>query len=408
VASGVANQPAGIGDAGLPLEVRRAEYFLVRIPLRFAVRHALAERAENITGFLVLGDEEGRLGIGEFLPREYVTGETLDDCLKCLRQLAPEFTVWPISDPVVFLDCQARATAAMRGVAALGALELALLDLWGKRSGRPVAQLLRAQTSCDGTDGSLSTGETAIYSAVYPLASGWKRRALHLFYRTLMRMEQLKLKGTGRIEADLAHVQAVRRAYRWSVAIRLDLNGSLAPEHAEVYFSRMLEADVRWFEQPFPKEDLATVARFQREFASELVLCGDESVCTMEDLERSLSEGAFRAVNLRIGKHGGLLPALRIYRRAVESGLATQLGCLVGETSVLAYAGLHFAALARRLRFREGCFGRYLVRWDVIQPSLTFSWRGRVPFRRLPAAGLAPSFDLERLRRHAFETGSLV
>ena len=138
-----------------------------------------------------------------------------------------------------------------------------------------------------------------------------------------------------------------------------------------------------------------------------MVFCADESVCSMEDLERAINEGAFRAINIRIGKNGGLLNALKLYKKSLENGLETQLGCLVGESSVLAYAGLHFAAIADRLRYHEGCFGKILVKWDVVRPSLTFSREGRVSLSQLPNAGLVPMFNVDRLRQQAFQSGVL-
>lgn len=384
------------------LRIERAEFYLVRVPLRFAVNHALASRRENVAGFVVLHGGQGRAGIGEFLPREYVTGETLADCLACLRQIARALKECPAEDPIPFLDALRVEARNHRGqLAALGALELALLDLWGKSVHRPAWQLIEPE----GRAGD----QALIYSAVYPLTSARARWALNLFYRSLLRMRHLKIKGTGDVEEDTAAAAAIRRAFPYPVEMRLDLNGSLPPPRAEEYFTRMLRHETRicWFEQPFPKHDWESAGRFQKQFGNRVVLCGDESICTLEDLERARAEGAFRAVNIRIGKSGGLLPALSIYRRAQEVGLETQLGCLVGESSVLGYAGLHLAAVAGQLRYREGCFGRYLLKWDPIQPSLTFSRHGRVGLDRLPAAGLVPPFDLERLRRRAIRSGCL-
>ena len=366
------------------------------------MQHALASRTANTSGFVVLTANAGSLGIGEFLCREYLTGETPEDCVRYLRQLAPLLTQAPIDNPPEFINVLWRQTHDQTGkYGAMCALELALFDLWGKQQGKPVAELLRP--------GALEGNRTPVYSAVYPFASGLKLTALHLLYRTLVRAEHIKVKGTGRITDDVSYVAAVRRAFSYPVDIRLDLNGSLLPDHAEEYFLRMLDSQdgVRWFEQPFPKNERGVSAQFQKRFAGNLMFCADESVCSMEDLTRIVEQGAFRAINIRIAKNGGLLNALKLYEKAIESGLEVQLGCLVGETSVLAYAGLHFAALAERLRHHEGCFGKYLIKWDIIQPSLTFSRRGCVPFTRLPQAGLVPMFNLNRLRRQAFQSGPL-
>ncbi|MGQ0571519.1 MAG: mandelate racemase/muconate lactonizing enzyme family protein [Armatimonadota bacterium] len=382
--------------AGLPLRVARAAVYLVPIRLRVTVEHALAFRKSNLAGFVVIEAADGVAGIGEFLCRDYVTGESTDDCVDCLRRLGRRLVGAVIEEPLRFIqDLWLDENLGRGKIGALCGLELALLDLVSKRTERSIADLIGRAA--------VDRSATLTFSAAYPLARGAKLAALHVFYRTLMRMDQIKVKGTGDIAADLDYLMAIRRAFPYPVSVRIDLNGSLRPEVAGEYFTRMLESPhgVRWFEQPFSRHDLVSARWFQQEFADDIVLCGDESLCTVEDLERAIHTQAFRAINIRIAKHGGLLKALEIYDRAVGAGMDAQLGCLVGESSVLAYAGLHFAALAGPLRSHEGSFGTYLITWDVIRPSLRYSRRGLVPLARLPASGMIPHVDLARLKRTA-------
>ena len=224
------------------LRIIKAEFFLVRIPLRFSVEHALASRTANTTGFVVLTAEDGSLGIGEFLCREYVTGETLEDCLHCLKQIAPLLARSIIENPIPLIQSLWDSSAGLRGkYATICAIELALFDLWGKHQGKPVAEIL--------CPGAWWSHQTFVYSAVYPFASGLKLLALHLFYCRLMRLTHVKVKGTGDIEKDLAYVQEIRRSFPYPVQARLDLNGSLSPNRADEYFSRMLKSKdgVTWF-----------------------------------------------------------------------------------------------------------------------------------------------------------------
>ena len=386
----------------MALRIIRAEYFLVEIPLRVRVEHALASRTQSLSGFVVLTDDTGCMGIGEFVCRDYVTGEKPEDCLEYLDQLVRGLINRPIDEPLAFIqDIWNTSHGAMGRQGALCAFELALLDVWGKRHGQPVVELLRpgvSQCNC-----------RVRYSAVYPFASGVKLAALNVLYRTVIRAEQIKVKGTGCAADDASYIARIRQAFPYPVDLRLDLNGSLSPSHAEEYFRRLTEppAGIRWFEQPFPKDAWDASEAFQQQFDGQLILCADESICSMDDLTRATARGAFRAVNIRIAKNGGLLRSLAMYQQALAGGLETQLGCLVGESSVLAYAGLHLAVLADALRYREGCFGKYLMKWDVIQPSLTFSHGGQVSFRHLPKAGLVPHFDLHRLRERAIRSGVL-
>jgi muconate cycloisomerase len=394
---------AGGRATAAPPHIVAAHFYVVRVPLRVSVEHALAARSANTTGFLVLQSADGTVGIGEVLARDYVTGETLDDCARYLQGLGRELTGGAGGDALAFTVSLWQREPAHGRIGAICSLELALLDLWGKHTGRPVASLFGRPLP--------DAQRTVTCTATYPIARRAKRAALHLFYRTLMRMDQVKVKGTGQIDADLATLVAIRRAYPYPVTLRIDLNGSLHPDAADAYCERMLASPhgVRWIEQPCSRHDLQTPARLQRRFAGALVFCGDESVCTEEDLDRALEAGAFGAINLRVAKHGGLQAALRVYRRAAAAGLEVQIGCLVGESSVLAFAGLHLAALIEGdPRHYEGCYGRFLLGWDVLQPSLTFGRGGRVSLGRLPAAGLVPPFDLARLRRAAIHAVPLA
>src|SRR5437660_8788288 len=58
----------------------------VRIPLRKPVRHASHVRStsDNVLVRCVL--EDGTVGFGEGVPRDYVTGETIDSALGLLRR----------------------------------------------------------------------------------------------------------------------------------------------------------------------------------------------------------------------------------------------------------------------------------------------------------------------------------
>jgi L-alanine-DL-glutamate epimerase-like enolase superfamily enzyme len=370
------------------VQIHAAQVLVVRIPLRIGIEHAAAARRANTTVFILLESADGTLGIGEALAREYVTGESPEGCARLLAAAAHRIVGRTVDDPRTFLaDLDA---ALSLPPAAACALELAVLDVWSRSTGAPVGAAL---------DGSMSTpGHTLTFSAVYPLASGPKLAALHVFYRTLLGMSDLKVKGTGNATTDLAYLTRIRRAYPYPVSVRVDLNGALDADEAVGYVGTLLRAGVSWFEQPFPKDDWESHRRLQQEFGADITLCGDESLCTVDDVRRAVREGAFRAVNIRVAKHGGIRRSLDVYRAAVEGGLDAQLGALVGETSVLAYAGLHFAALAGPLAHHEGCFGKFAIKHDVVRPSLTFSRGGRVSLAARPQAGLVPAIDLRALR----------
>ena len=103
----------------------------------------------------------------------------------------------------------------------------------------------------------------------------------------------------------------------------------------------------------------------------------DESLVTMDDANRLIEQKVADAFNIRISKCGGLLPSLRLAHLAHKHGVTIQLGCMVGETSILSAAGRRFLEMAPGVRFAEGWHGTLLISNDVVRKSLRFGYGGR-------------------------------
>ncbi len=71
---------------------------------------------------------------------------------------------------------------------------------------------------------------------------------------------------------------------------------------------------------------------------------------------------------------------------AAAAGLRCQLGCHVGETSILSAAGRHFATCAPELVYLEGSFSPFLFAREPVAQSVIFGPGGvALP---LPGPGL--------------------
>jgi muconate cycloisomerase len=111
---------------------------------------------------------------------------------------------------------------------------------------------------------------------------------------------------------------------------------------------------------------------------------------TLADAQRLLAGGGVQVLNIRIAKNGGLMPALRMARMALAVGRDVQLGCLVGETSILTAAGIAFLEACPRVRFVEGAYGRFLLRGDVTRRPIRFRRAGRIN----PRSGFGLGIDV--------------
>lgn len=161
---------------------------------------------------------------------------------------------------------------------------------------------------------------------------------------------------------------------------------------------------IQSFEQPIAADDLAGLARLVAESSVGIVV--DEGLTDRDSLQRFISHRACTGANVRISKCGGLIGAHARCRQALDAGLMLQVGCQVGESSLLSAAHLTLLSalgpLTPGVRYAEGCFGRHLLREDPVSPLLQFRYGGRPP-RRPPGAGLGVRVDQVMLERWAVD-----
>ena len=103
----------------------------------------------------------------------------------------------------------------------------------------------------------------------------------------------------------------------------------------------------------------------------------------------------------RRGEHGQLLQTLSVggfYNRYNATGLTVQVGCQVGESSLLSAAHLILVSGVRQVTYAEGCFGAHLLREDPAQPMLQFGYGGRPP-QLVDGPGLGVQIDESVLSR---------
>jgi L-Ala-D/L-Glu epimerase / N-acetyl-D-glutamate racemase len=188
---------------------------------------------------------------------------------------------------------------------------------------------------------------------------------------------KLKIGGNPRRDARRAAILALMGR------VRLDAN-NFWPDGAQAIAGLRRAAGHAWaVEEPTAVRDWVGMAQVAR--STGLAIIVDESFTRLDDI-RSLPDGVSWILNIRVSKLGGLKRSLQALREAERRNLGVVIGAQVGETSLLARAGLIVAAEAgERLLGYEGGYGTHLLKWDVVTPSLRFGRGGCVS---LAAAGL--------------------
>ena len=298
----------------------RLQIYRTSVPMR-SFEHAAASRsvAEAVVARLELSD--GAAGWGETLPREYVTGESIDSVVADLSDfLWPALRdAWGAAAPPDTLDALDRLLPAERDGRCVNAarccLELAVLAAVGPAElaavrGRPIAARV-----------------TGVLGSADPTRTRKRLRLMRLFG---LRDFKLKL-GLG-AEADAANLRVVQRRLGPALAagrctLRVDANGAWSADETPDRIAELRARGVLAVEQPVsaPAAELAELAR-----RCSLPLIADESLLTPADAETLAAHAEHVWWNLRISKNGGLVRTLRLAELAARRGVTVVLGCMVG------------------------------------------------------------------------------
>ena len=369
------------------MKVVQLTAFHVRIPLKKPIRHASHARTstDNVVVRCVLDD--GTEGFGEGVPREYVTGETIDTCLELLKTSELPAQVHPCQDffEAVALASRLRLRAVpgdergCQGNAARCALELAFLDACCQHYRYPLAAVTDSFPEVYGRR------DWVRYSGAIMSAEGFKAR-LASWKMRLYGFQQIKVKVGIPGQNDVERLRIIRRRLGKNIDLRVDANEAWSPGEAVERIRELEPFGISSVEQPVAHEHVAALAAIRRQVKTPIML--DESLCSMYDAKRALALRACDLFNLRLSKCGGFIPTLRLVSIADQEGVGYQLGCQVGETAILSAAGRHFATSVERLRHVEGSFDRHLVREPLGTTDLTFGWGGWAPALAGPGLGI--------------------
>ena len=344
--------------------IEKVDIWHLRCKFRYPFKHKLAAHSGSENLVVRLTTREGIHGYGEGIPRGFVTGESLAASFECLHQnLGPALLQFPALSPANLLPSLSVLQEKFPLEVCPGAfcaLEIALLDAAGCTWGKSLAGFL----------GSRLNGRVT-YSAVVPLGAGPQiSRFFQLIKSQGLRYVKLKVGE----ENDFETLSQARRELGEEVDLRVDANAAWNASEAIARLRELAPFRLSAVEQPVAKEDFEGLGRVQE--AVNIPVIADESLCTLADAQTLIRLKACQMFNIRLSKVGGISAALRIKNTAEAAGIRCQLGCHVGETSILAAAGRHFALARGPFAYLEGCYAPYLLMQDPVQEPVRFGQGG--------------------------------
>lgn len=280
--------------------------------------------------FVRLHTDAGLTGHGEGTALPWFTGETTSSMVAFVQDwLTPRVVGKKLDEAAA--DAAAFATAFPGNPGAKTAIDLALLDLRGKRAGAPVRELL---------------GPTANYEipCVYPVPGLPPDRAAAVARDGLdAGFSRFKIKATGDVDADVDRINAVTELLPADATARVDPNTSWEnfPTARRAVNDLADLKKIEYFEQPVAPDRPDDLRRLWD--ATGVPVFADEFVHGPTDVERLGRDNLAAGVHLKLAKTGSLSTLSHLAETARHHDLKATAVSAFG-TSLEVSAVLHLAA----------------------------------------------------------------
>ncbi|WP_157002300.1 o-succinylbenzoate synthase [Agromyces laixinhei] len=263
---------------------------------------------------------------------------------------------------------------------AKGALEAAVLDAELRSQGRSMGESFGAER--DWVDCGVSVGIAPTLEELLDEVTGYLEEG----YRRI----KLKIKPGW----DLVPVAAVRELLGPGGLLQVDANTAYTADDIPLLAS--LDAfGLLLIEQPFAEEDLATHALLAQ--ACETPVCLDESILDAATAVDAIERGATSVVNIKPGRMGGYLEALRVHDACRALDVPVWCGGML-ETGVGRAANVALAALPGFVLPGDTSASSRYYADDLTEPFVlgTGEHRGQLRVPDAPGTGVTVREDLVR------------
>jgi O-succinylbenzoate synthase len=183
---------------------------------------------------------------------------------------------------------------------------------------------------------------------------------------------------------DVEPVRAVRRTFGDDVMLQVDANAAYSLVDTPT-LRRLDEFDLLLLEQPLAEDDLRQHAQLAGRLQTPI--CLDESVVSAASAADAIALGAAQVINIKPGRVGGYLEAVRIHDLAVAHGVAVWCGGMV-ETGVGRSANAALASLPGFVLPGDISASSRFYEVDITEPIEMVD--GRVAVDTAPGIGRAP------------------
>ena len=336
------------------MQIVRIETIPVRVPIKpeLAIRSGRGG-SHTVSPFMLvkIHTNEGTIGFGEASCTPRWSGEDQVTAAHFVDEYFAPLLIDETVDDVARLN--SKFTSCVAGnFFTKAAVEMALWDIAGKATGKPVWQLLSQGSRqppsavASPADVTRSVPARLVVPIKWSVSGVEPAKAAEIArWAVAQGFSAMKVKVGIDPEDDVARVRAVREAVGDGVKLGVDANGGwLTPQIAIEMINRIYhECGIYFAEQPLPAGDHDALAEVRRDVSVPII--ADESVYTLADAKMLARVGAADVFSIYIGKAGGIGLAREIAEFAQSAGIQCTIGSNL-ELGVGSAAMMQFAASA--------------------------------------------------------------
>jgi L-alanine-DL-glutamate epimerase-like enolase superfamily enzyme len=380
------------------MTIKTIEAIAVRLPMKKPVQMAgeTVAQAENV--FVRIESDAGAVGWGEAAAAPTMTGETIAGMMAAIELMRPKLlgrTAYDFAGATAAMDAQLYGNSGAKA-----AIDMALHDLVGRASGRPVYALFgakaRSRMPVLAVIGSKDAAAD-LHDAQARWNAGYRAFKIKVglsspeadAVRTMMLCQALK---------DQAGARAGGQAQGGETClVCADANQGFSVDDALTFVRGVGHCGLDFFEQPVSARDLDGMSRIAA--TTKVPIGADEGIHSLDDIVRHHERKAAGGVSLKAIKLGGLSGLFAASRLCGQLGMQVNISCKTGETSLASAAAVHLAAVAPAIAWGVTVTSSGLAE-DVTATPLRIDG-GHVEVPEQPGLGI--DVDESRLRRRQHE-----
>ncbi len=338
--------------------IRQIEIYKVSIPLKEPFITSLGKEvnADNIV--IVIRTDKGLSGFGECNPFMPINGESIDTCFIVAQYFAKALRN---EDPLNIKKCTGIMNRVIFGNSSIkSAFDIALYDIAAQYAGKPLYEFLGGtENKILITDYTVSLGdiEKMTADAIKIKVAGYPA---------------IKVKLGESAEKDIARIKAIRAAVGNEIPIRLDANQGWKVKEAIEVLTALKDDNIQYCEEPIARWNFMKLKKVKNN--SPIPIMADECCCTDHDLKRLINLKACDKINIKLGKSGGILTAMKMLKMAEKANMDVQIGAFM-ESRLAMTAFAHLALSSTAVKYCD--FDTPLMHAeDHVEGGLTYHENG--------------------------------